>query len=461
MNMQPDFTILHSCGAAGRQPDGTFYLPTAPETARWGRLPDGGSTPVLSMPSGGTLVVDAVSHEGLLEDQGRNPARFFSENGVPDGAILPEAVDIARSVRHSPDEDGPHLVAGPVFVEGAEPGDILKVEVLSLSPRVPYAVSACRSDKGVLAGEFPKPGAAHSKLVPLAETEQGPRAVFEASGAQVEIPIRPFFGILGTAGADARNPHSVPPTAAGGNIDIAEFSAGAAVYFPVHVRGALFYAGDPHFAQGNGEVSLTALEGSLRGTFHLSVIKDAAGILPGAAGSGTFFGETASHWIFAGLDESLDGALQNAVRAALRFVSGQFSIPENDAYLYLGAAVDFSVSQAVDRTKGIHAAVAKAHFLRLLTFCLRVERAPDDGERRMAPPEPPQAVSVRTDGTTVFIKAAALLELLEKSGAAPRGSIPAGDWIPLSGLSDAIGLPVVWATEGRRAVGTIYSVQKK
>jgi hypothetical protein len=138
-------------------PEGVYYVPSTLETIKWGYLPNAATKPVLTVPTGATVVFDTVSHEGILEDQGRDPVKFFTSKGVPENMILDDARKIASSkLQHDFKKDGPHIVTGPVEIEGAEPGDVLKVDVLSVVPRVPYGVISNRHGKGALPGEFPE-----------------------------------------------------------------------------------------------------------------------------------------------------------------------------------------------------------------------------------------------------------------------------------------------------------------
>ncbi len=134
-----------------------YYIPSTLKTIQWGYLPNKDSRPVLSVPTDSTVVFDTVSHEGLLEDQGRNAEKYFRSQGVKPEYILDEAKMITQSaLKHDFSKDGPHIVTGPIEIQGAMPGDILKVEVLNVEPRVPYGVISNRHGKGALVGEFPK-----------------------------------------------------------------------------------------------------------------------------------------------------------------------------------------------------------------------------------------------------------------------------------------------------------------
>lgn len=136
---------------------GNYYVPSTLNTITWGYLPNRDAKPVLTVPSGSVVTFDTVSHEGLLEDQGRNAEKFFQSKGVKSNEILEDAKTITQSnLKHDFHKDGPHIVTGPVAIEGAQPGDILKVEVLKVEPRVPYGVISSRHGKGALVGSFLK-----------------------------------------------------------------------------------------------------------------------------------------------------------------------------------------------------------------------------------------------------------------------------------------------------------------
>ncbi len=364
-------------------PGKVYYLPSTPETIKWGYLPNAADRPLLTVPSGATVVFDTLSHEGLLEDQGRDALGYFAAHGVPANMVLKDAVAITRSgLPHDFAKDGPHIITGPVAVEGAEPGDVLKVEVLAVAPRVPYGVISNRHGRGALPGEFPegpKPEPDASAVQPekyrntsiftrIRKDERGQWTgrLKNAHGDEVSFPTAPFMGVMGVAAATGDPVHSVPPGPHGGNIDVKDLGAGTVVYLPVFVPGANFYTGDPHMAQGNGEVALTALEHSMRATFRLTLLKKGDPRIPSASGSLTRpFGETREHWIAIGLDPDLDEAMKEAVREAIRFLHEKLGMERAVALAYLSAATDFNVSQVVDRTKGIHALIRKRDFARV------------------------------------------------------------------------------------------------
>jgi acetamidase/formamidase len=244
---------------------------------------------------------------------------------------------------------GGHILTGPIYVEGAEPGDALEVRILSIKILIPYAYNSYGPRSGVLAGldDFKQGG---SKIIPLDEK----RMVARFSD-RIEIPLHPFFGSMGVAPpASAGRISSAPPGIHAGNLDNKDLIAGTRLFIPVHAPGALFEVGDGHAGQGNGEVDITALETSLTGTFEFIVHKGMTLKWPR--------GETPTHYIAMGIDKDLNQALVIAVREAIDLISAEKHLTREEAYQLSSVAVDFNVTQAVDGTKGIHAMIPKSIF---------------------------------------------------------------------------------------------------
>lgn len=366
-----------------------YFVETNVDTVSWGRLPNKDSEPVLTMESGATVTIDTLSHEGILEDQGKDPVAYFTSKGVSEDMILEDAIEIAASdLPHNFDEDGPHVITGPIYVEGAEAGDTLKVEVLSLTPRVPYGIISNRHYKGCLVDEFPENEGrledasaenpeAYNNVSIFAPIKQIGNDYYgyldDGNGKELTFKIAPFLGTMGVAANSSEKASTVPPTKQGGNLDINELGAGSTLYLPVAVDGALFYTGDPHFSQGDGEVALTALEGSLRATLRLTVIKKGSEEVPGDnEGFDMAFGETEDYWIPIGLNEDLDEAMKMATRESIDFLSEEFQLDRALTYAYLSATTDYEVSQVVDKTKGIHALIQKTDFSPYITTQISV-----------------------------------------------------------------------------------------
>lgn len=344
---------LHS----GTGPVEGTYVPARPDTVRWGWVAPGGTPPVARVAPGSVLTVDTVSHEGILADQGRDPVAFFASHGIDADSVLADTVAIAASaLAHDQSVDGPHVITGPVWVEGAEPGDVVIIEVLELRLRVPYGVVSNRHQRGALPLEMPEAETAGGP-VPVVVNRfawvEGNRAVIRGPRGGLALPLRPFVGLVAVGPADTAA-HSVPPGPHGGNLDVRLLGVGSRLHLPVRCPGALVQLGDPHFAQGDGEVALTALEGPLRVVLRVEVAKGACPTwdLP--------YGETEDAWLLLGLHEDLDEAVRIATRAALSLVTEQTGVDRATAYAWLSAAADLSVSQVVDGVKGVHFSVPKA-----------------------------------------------------------------------------------------------------
>lgn len=360
----------------GTGPTPGRYVRARPDEISWGELPNRRSSPVTRIRSGQVVTLDTLSHEGVLEDQGQDPLGYFRDHGVPAAQVLDDAVRVARRAKHT--GPGPHVVTGPIAVAGARPGDALKIEVLRLQLRVPYGVISNRHDKGALPGEYPERFVDDPAAAPYFN-EGGNISVFTRvrrgrgllpGDVPVGFDLAPFMGLMGVARDTRAMVDSVPPTDAGGNIDVNDLQVGSTLYLPVQVPEALFFSGDPHFAQGDGEVALTALEGSLRATFRLTVVPRGSRGAPSPAFDYPF-AETPRHWIPIGLSDpdgaeggknatSLDKAMKKAVRQAMAFLTDDVGLAGPVAYAYLSAAADFQVSQVVDRTTGIHALIRKS-----------------------------------------------------------------------------------------------------
>lgn len=343
---------------------GDHYVRATPETVLWGRLPSAADAAVLTIAAGETVTFDTVSHEGILDDQGKDPLAYFAGHGVASDAVLADAVEIAGSMSRDPAHDGPHVVVGPVFVEGAEPGDLLAITVEELVPRVPYGVISNRHGKGALVGELPRGEHNVSVFTPVGERDGrlvGLLPIVEGGARSVAFPLAPFLGTMGVAVAEEERPHSVPPGPHGGNIDINLLTVGSVLYLPVQVPGALAYVGDPHFAQGDGEVALTALEASLRATLRFDVVPRAEALAEFGEVLGPLV-RTDEFLVPTGMDVDLDEAMRSCVRAAIALIRARWGLDEHLAYAYLSAATDFDISQVVDIVTGVHARIRESDF---------------------------------------------------------------------------------------------------
>ena len=296
---------------------------------------DASLKPVLTIDSG-----DIVR----LETATGNP-RYFESLGVPREKIPAELYAVFEGVEGT--GRGDHTLNGPIAIRGAEPGDMLEIRVRAVDVRLPIAGQGFVPNRGLLPDEFPY---AKDRVLWIDLTR---KTVEYAPG--VEVPIKPFWGVIGVAPPPrmGRVP-SGPPNVFGGNLDNRDLGAGSTLYLPVHVAGALLSVGDGHAVQGYGEVCLSAVEASLRGEIQVVLHKKGDIRWPRA--------ETATHYITMGLDADLDEAAKIATREMLDFLVKNKGLTRDDAYMLASAAMDLIVTQVVDGTKGIHAMIPKSIF---------------------------------------------------------------------------------------------------
>ena len=310
-------------------------LDPAPETVVWGYYWSE-AQPVLRIQPGDTVILRAV-HVGSPET--------LEKAGLPPAEVETELREIHERVKDR--GPGGHVLTGPIYIEGAEPGDTLEVRIKRIDPVIPYAYNTLSPTRGFLSGEFLD---LRSRIIRF-DLERNV-ALFQEG---IEIPLRPFFGSMGVAPPfSAGRINSAPPWIHGGNMDNKELTAGTVLYLPVHVPGALFQAGDGHGAQGNGEVDITALETSLRGEFEFILHKGRLLEWPRA--------ETPTHYISMGAHEDLTEAAKIAVREMIRFLVQSKGLSREDAYMLCSSAVDFQITQLVDGNKGVHGMLPKAVF---------------------------------------------------------------------------------------------------
>ncbi|WP_232236197.1 acetamidase/formamidase family protein [Nocardia sp. BMG51109] len=360
--LMPDgFAVVQPGLASGGQ---ATYIPAGPDTVLWGRLPMRGERPVATVGPGDTVVLDTVSHEGILEDQGSDPVAYFGRHGVPRDSILSDAVEICTRLTRNPATDGPHIITGPVAVAGAVPGDLLAVRIDRLQMRAPYGVISTRHGRGVRTGRPDVDGAygGFCRVVDEGGSWYGSIPLHRNGSEQARFPLSPFLGTIGVATDTAERANSTPPGPHGGNIDIKLLTPGATLFLPVQAPGALLYVGDPHFAQGNGEVALTAFEAPLRAWLTVDVVPAAlAAELSAVRGP---FATAGGFVIPTGLDADLNRGLELCVANAVELLHALFEMEPRQAYLYLSAATDFTISQAVDLVSGVHGQIRTADFAR-------------------------------------------------------------------------------------------------
>jgi acetamidase/formamidase len=307
------------------------YLPATPETVAWGYF-DAARKPVLEIDSGDTITVDTIP-AGEINDVPPDASRIR-----PDHKLL---LDTA------PRGPGPHPVNGPVYVKGAEIGDVLQIDILDIKPNQDWGFSAIMPLLGTLPEEFTDYETVIIDMDAAKNTANLPWGT--------ELPLAPFFGVMAVAPPPAWGRQTtVIPRAFGGNMDNKALCVGTTLYLPVFNKGALFSVGDGHGVQGDGEVCITALETGLTGTLRLTVRKDMS--LKGP------LAESATHLISIGTDEDLDDAAKIAVREMVRELCLRTNLSRNQAYILCSLAGDLKVTQTVDVHKGCHMMLPKAAF---------------------------------------------------------------------------------------------------
>lgn len=304
-------------------------VPSTPQTMHWGAF-DAKLAPVLEIDSGDRVTLHCLCGEPSV---------------VPDGDdfhILPELLEVYRTVKRP---IAGHLMTGPVAVRGAKSGDVLEVRILNVALRQDWGYSRIRPLGGTLPDDFDVNWLRHIRL--------DEKRMVGTMPWGMEIPLRPFMGVMGVAPPTHWGMiTSIIPRQHGGNLDLKEMVAGTTLYLPVFNDDALFSAGDGHAAQGDGEVCSTAIETSLSATFELCLRTDMALDGPRA--------ETPTHHITLGMNEDLDKAARQALRAMIVLIQEKAGITREEAYSLCSVAADLRVTQLVNQNKGIHAMLPKS-----------------------------------------------------------------------------------------------------
>ena len=353
----------------GQGIEADHFVPSTPENVSWGWYPID-KEPVLRMQSGETVRVNTLTHAGATQRD--EPVSYLRGLGIRRAEIPQDVLDFWASRGERPREGrSGHVITGPIHVEGAEPGDVLEIEILSVETRVSWGINNTSPRGGVFSTSYP--GFADGD--PATEIGTGTRHTIrtgEVDGVEVafladdiQVPLAPFMGILAVAPDPVVGQPGVtvpgvqgsrPPGAFGGNLDVKDLKAGTTLYLPVFHPGALFYVGDPHGAQGDGEVSGTAIEQSLTGTFRLVVHKDRSIDGPRA--------ENDEHYILMGIDLDLDRAVRHATWEVVHFLVEEKGLSPAKALSLASIAVDFRISEVVDLTQVVSGFIPKSVFLR-------------------------------------------------------------------------------------------------
>lgn len=344
---------------------------STPDNLSWGWFPID-KPPVAVVQPGEVVEIHTLTGAGSNELE--DPVTDLGGIGIPPDEVPEDLVAFWESRDGRPREGRDrHLITGPVYVEGAEPGDMLEVQILDVRPRVPWGMNFTQARSGVLAEDYPGYRTGDPPLDIPPETPELPPEEFHIirtltiegqdygvwpSG--IRVPLAPFMGIYAVAPDPVMGDYGVelpdvqrsgPPGRFGGNLDVKHLTAGTSVYLPIFHPGARFFVGDPHGAQGDGEVSGTAIEQSMVGVFRFLVHKEVGITMPR--------GETATHHLIMGLDTDLDRALRNATYAVVEFLVTGWNLRPSEAFSLTSVAVDFSISEAVDGVQVVTALVPK------------------------------------------------------------------------------------------------------
>ncbi|MFQ4144391.1 acetamidase/formamidase family protein [Chlorogloeopsis sp. ULAP02] len=292
--------------------------------------------PALVVDSGDTVEVETYTGYYIYD---KAPPEFLTSEFLDICQNLPSERKVA---------EGPHLLTGPIYVRGAEPGDVLEVKLKAIKPSLPVGFNAIRTGWGALPHQFNQ---AALRFIYL-DLENSIAEFPKNSG--IKIPLKPFFGMLGVATLETQR-SSIPPGYYGGNIDNRELQAGSRVFLPVFVTGALFSIGDGHSAQGDGEVNVTAIETSMNGTIQLKLRKDLQLTTPIA--------ETSTDIITMGFGQTLDEAFELALTNMIDFLVKFARLSPEDAYVLCSLAANFRITQVVNSPqKGVHGMLSKSIF---------------------------------------------------------------------------------------------------
>ena len=323
-------------GAGQTRAPNVHRLEATPTTVAYGYY-WAAATPALRIQSGDIIDVDTLltNTPAGLERAGVKPDRIQES--------LKRIVADVTGDRRGP---GGHILTGPVFVEGAEPGDALEVKILSIDFAIDYGYNGC-------SGFLPENC---DRTVPQKIVAIDRRRMISEFKPGIVIPLRPFFGSMGVAPAsDAGRVSSNPPGRHAGNLDNKELVAGSTLLIPVFAPGALFEIGDGHAAQGDGEVDQTAIETSLRGRVQLTVRKGMKLTWPRA--------ETATDFISMAADPDLKVATSTAIQEMVDFLAATRGLSKHEAYQLVSIAGNVAITQLVDRPNvGVHVKVPKSIF---------------------------------------------------------------------------------------------------
>jgi acetamidase/formamidase len=305
-----------------------YRLDASPETIHWGYF-DAGLSPLITIDSGDMVTISTVS--GGPEVMPKAPY------------VIPDAL-AAIQATHKPKLPG-HICTGPISVRGAKTGQVLEVRIKSIDLHYDWGFTYVAPLKGALPDDFDE---MHLMHIPLDRERMTGRMPWG-----LELPLKPFFGVMAVAPPAAWGPLStLPPRRNGGNLDNKELVAGTTLYLPIHTDGALFSVGDGHGVQGDGEVCVTAIETGLIGTFELHLREDMHLTWPMA--------ETPTHVMTMAFDPDLDDCVVIALRDMIDLIVARTGLSKAEAYALCSLAADLRITQVVNGNKGVHVMLDKS-----------------------------------------------------------------------------------------------------
>jgi acetamidase/formamidase len=301
------------------------------DTVHWGYF-DAARKPLISVDSGDIVTISTVS--GVPDQMPPKDSPF----------VVPKALAEIHA-NQTPRLPG-HICTGPVELRGAKAGQVLEVRIKSIELNYDWGYNMIRPQTGALPDDFEKFRVIHMALDRKKMTSRLPWGV--------EIPLRPFFGVMAVAPPRSWGIIStLPPRRNGGNMDNKELVAGTTLYLPIHIDGAMFSVGDGHGAQGDGEVDVNAIETGLIGTFELHVRDDMSLDWP--------MGETDTHMITMAFNPDLDHAATTALRNMIVLICQRTGLSREDAYTLCSIAADLRITQIVNGSKGAHMMINKSY----------------------------------------------------------------------------------------------------
>lgn len=319
----PDQANMIAPAASAQTTNKTYILPATPATTQWG-VYDSSQKPVLTINPGDTVAIETMA---------------ASDNQIVPGTTIDQLVQIQNAVAGR----GPHTLTGPIYVTGAEPGDVLKIHFNKIIPRA-YASNNSAPGKGLFPTQFDKPYIKYYYLdTKKMQMQFAPNIV---------VPLAPFPGIIAVARTEPGKYDSIPPGPFGGNMDLREMTEGTTIYLPVFMKGGLIWTGDSHAGQGNGEIDLTAIETAFAElNVTVDLIKQQPLTWPRV--------ETPNAWISMGYDKDLNKAFDILKQETIKLIADKRQVTPTEAEKIMIATWNCPIAEVVNGIQGVYCMVPK------------------------------------------------------------------------------------------------------